>query len=151
VGIAGIAWPFLVVVAAEKEEKNGGKEEEQRRLFLLGCSFTISLSSVWPTSSTIQMALQLPTGVVSPSLALHRGRWLGRLPGGFSHPGAALCALSSINVTVGRGLATETLHRGGLPAADAAWLRSPGRRRNLRARPRRSLLFLTTHGSRSLL
>jgi hypothetical protein len=29
VGIAGIAWPFLVVVAAEKEEKKGGKEEEE--------------------------------------------------------------------------------------------------------------------------
>jgi hypothetical protein len=31
VGIAGIAWPFLVVVAAEKEEKKGGKEEEEDR------------------------------------------------------------------------------------------------------------------------
>jgi hypothetical protein len=30
------------------------------------------------------------------------------------------------------------------------WLRSPGRHWNLRVRPRRSLLFLTTHGSRSL-
>jgi hypothetical protein len=30
VGIAGIAWPFLVVVAAEKEEKKGGKEEEEQ-------------------------------------------------------------------------------------------------------------------------
>jgi hypothetical protein len=80
----------------EKEEDHDEEEEEQRRLFLLGCSFTISLSGVWPKSSTIQMALQLQTGVVSPSLSLHRGRWLGRLPGCFSHPGAALCALSSI-------------------------------------------------------